>query len=138
MRLTASICILVAALFVAPVKAEQPMNVTLVQLIANPEKFDGKLIRVIGFLEIEFEANVLYLHREDYENAILGDGIWVDVTPEMTKNSKSLSKHYVLLEGIFSASERGHMDLWSGSLKNIRRVQLWKAGDQAANRTDSR
>ncbi len=138
MRLTASICILVAALFVVPVKAEQPTNVTLVQLIANPEKFDGKLIRVIGFLEIEFEGNVLYLHREDYENAILGDGIWVDVTPEMTKNSKSLSKKYVLLEGIFSARERGHMDLWSGSLKNIRRVQLWKAGDQAANRADSR
>jgi len=22
-----------------------------------------------------------YLHREDYENVILGDGIWVDVTP---------------------------------------------------------
>ena len=131
MRLTASICILVAALFVVPVKAEQPINVTLVQLIANPEKFDGKLIRVIGFLEIEFEGNVLYLHREDYENALLGNGIWVDVTPEMTKNSKSLSKNYVLLEGVFSARERGHLDMWSGSLKNIRRAELWRAGDHA-------
>ncbi len=132
MRLAASICILVAALFVVPVKAEQPINVTLVQLIANPEKFDGKLIRVIGFLEIEFEGNVLYLHREDYEYAIPGDGIWVDVTPEMTKNSKSLSKNYVLLEGVFSARERGHLDMWSGSLKNIRRAELWRAGDHAA------
>jgi len=131
MRLTASICILVAALLVVPVKAEQPINVTLVQLIANPEKFDGKLIRVIGFLEIEFEGNVLYLHREDCENALLGDGIWVDVTPEMTKNRTSLSKNYVLLEGVFSARERGHMGMWSGGLKNIRRVQLWRAGDHA-------
>ena len=132
MRLTVSICILVAALLVVPVKAGQPINVTLVQLIANPEKFDGESIRVIGFLEIEFEGNVLYLHREDYENALLGDGIWVDVTPEMTKNSKSLSKNYVLLEGVFSARERGHMGMCSGSLKNIRRVQLWRVGDHAA------
>lgn len=124
MRLTAPICILVAALFVVPVRAGQPINVTLVQLIATPEKFDGKLIRVIGFLEIEFEGNVLYLHREDYENAILGDGICVEVTPEMTQNSKSLSKNYVLIEGVFSARERCHLDMWSGSLKNIRRVQL--------------
>jgi hypothetical protein len=132
MRLIASICLLVATLFVVPVKAEQPINVTLVQLIANPEKFDGQLIRVIGFLEIEFEGDVLYLHREDYENAILADGIWVDVTPEMTKNSKSLSKNYVLLEGVFSARERGHLGMWSGSLKNIRRAQLWRAGDHAS------
>ena len=64
-----------------PIEAEKPVHVTLVRLIANPEKFDGKLVRVIGFLRLEFEGNVLYLHREDYENAILGDGIWVDATP---------------------------------------------------------
>src|SRR5271169_6128251 len=102
MKLIVPICILFTTLFVAPIKAEEPVDVTLVQLIANPEKFDGKLVRVIGFLRLEFEGNVLYLHREDYENAILGDGIWVDVTPEITKQKKTLNMHYVVLEGIFS------------------------------------
>jgi hypothetical protein len=88
-------------LFVVPIQAKEPLDVTLVQLIANPEKFDGKLIRVIGFLRPKFEGNVLYLHREDYEYGILGDGIWVDVTPEITKQSKTLNMHCVLLEGIF-------------------------------------
>ena len=40
----------VAALLVSPMKAQEPADVTLIQLIANPDKFEGKLIRVIGFL----------------------------------------------------------------------------------------
>jgi hypothetical protein len=127
MKLIASVCILLTALLVAPTKAEEPVDVTLVQLIANPQNFDGKLIRVIGFLRLEFEGNVLYLHREDYENAILGDGIWVDVTPEITKQSKTLNMNYVLLEGVFSSSDRGHMGMWSGAIKKIGRAQLWHA-----------
>jgi hypothetical protein len=124
MKLIALVCI-IATLVVPPLKAQQPSDVTLVRLIANPDKFDGKLIRVIGFLRIEFEGNVLYLHREDYENAILGNGIWVDVTPAIMKKKANLNMNYVLLEGVFSSSERGHMDMWSGTIKQIRRSQLW-------------
>ena len=90
MKLLAVICV-ITALLVVPVQAQEPTNVTLVQLIANPEKFDAKLIRVIGFLRLEFEGNVLYLHREDYENAILGDGIWVDATPAIMKQKATLN-----------------------------------------------
>ncbi len=126
MKFIASICILLlTAMPVAPITAEQPVNATMVQLIANPQKFDGKLIRVIGFLRLEFEGNVLYLHREDYENNILGDGIWVNVTPEMKKQSDALNMNYVLLEGFFTSRDRGHMSLWSGTITQIRRAQPW-------------
>ena len=64
-------------------------------LIANPDRVDGKLIRVIGFLRLEFEGDVLYLHREDYENAILGNGIWVSVTPALAKQKATLNMNYV-------------------------------------------
>ena len=71
---------------------------------------------MIGFLRLEFEGDVLYLHREDYENGLLGNGIWVDVTPGITKQSTTLNMHYVLLEGVFSSSRRGHMSMWSGTI----------------------
>lgn len=116
---------IITALLVGLTQAQEPTNVTLVQLIANPEKFDGRLIRVIGFLRLEFEGNVLYLHREDYDNAILGDGIWVDETSEMNKQRAKLNMSYVLLEGIFSSRERGHMGMWSGTIKEVRRAQVW-------------
>jgi hypothetical protein len=110
---------------VIPSKADQPPDVSMVQLIANPEKFDGKHIRVIGFLRIEFEGNALYFHREDYEIGLLKNAIWVDVTPEMQKQSSKFNMQYVLLEGIFSGSEKGHMDAFSGSIKHINRAMPW-------------
>jgi hypothetical protein len=124
MRLSALVWI-IASLLAVPIQAQEPTNVTLVQLIASPEKFDGKLIRVVGFLRLEFEGNVLYLHRQDYENAILGNGIWVDTTPAITKQSAALNMHYVLFEGIFSSIDRGHMGMWSGAIRQIRRAELW-------------
>ncbi len=126
MKQIALLCV-ITALLVAPIQAQEPINVTLVQLIASPEKFDGRLIRVIGFLRLEFEGDVLYLHREDYENAILGDGVWVDTTPAIMKQKTTLNMNYVLLEGVFSSGDRGHMGMWSGTIKQIRRVQLWRS-----------
>jgi len=130
MKLIVLVCI-VTFLLVAPIQAQEPTDVTLIQLIANPEKFDRRLIRVIGFLRLEFEGNVLYLHREDYENAILGDGIWVDVTPAITKQSAKLNMNYVLLEGVFSSRDRGHMGMWSGTINQIRRAEPWVSHNHA-------
>lgn len=36
-------------------------DVSLVELIARPEKFDGKRARFIGFLTILFEGTAIYL-----------------------------------------------------------------------------
>jgi hypothetical protein len=129
----------IAILLTSVAQAQEPKDVTLVQLIATPEKFDGKLVRVIGFLRLEFEGNVLYLHREDYENAILGNGIWVDVysSPQVAKKKLDLNMNYVLLEGVFSSNERGHMGMWSGTIHKIRRADPWRAAkrDQSSPNT---
>lgn len=102
MKVIGAVCLFLMLLSAVPIRASEPEDITLVQLIATPEKFDGKLIRVIGFLRLEFEGNVFYLHREDYDHAILGDGIWVDVTPQIEKQKQLLNMHYVILEGVFN------------------------------------
>jgi len=113
---------------VTSTQAQEPTDVTLVQLIANPEKFDGRMIKVIGFFRFAFEGTVLYLHRQDYENAILGNGIWVDVTPGMVKQCvTTLHMNYAIFEGVFSARQRGHMNIWSGTIKQVRRAELWQS-----------
>jgi hypothetical protein len=122
MKLIAITCIFLASLFAVPITNEEPINVSIVQLIANGQKYDGKLVRVIGFLRLEFEGNALYLHREDYETSIMKNGIWVDVYSETMKQSKTLNMHYVLLEGIFRADDLGS---WSGTINKIRRAEIW-------------
>ena len=49
--------------------AEMAEDVSMVQLIATPEKFDGKFVRVHGFLNLGFEGDSLYLHRETFSKA---------------------------------------------------------------------
>ena len=54
MKTMAAICFVLTTFFAVPSRDEEPVNVTLVQLITTPEKFDGKLIRVIGFCDLPF------------------------------------------------------------------------------------
>jgi hypothetical protein len=107
------------------IKAQEPKNVSMVQLIADPSKFDGDEIRVIGYLRLDFEGEVLYLHKEDYEQSIVGNGIWIDITPSQLQNWSKRGGGYAIAEGRFSASNKGHMGMWSGALKNVTRLDPW-------------
>ncbi len=49
----------------------KPLPVSLIQLIATPDKFDGKLIHVFGLLAMSREGDLLYLDQADRDNVIL-------------------------------------------------------------------
>ncbi|HET6327107.1 MAG TPA: hypothetical protein VFG04_20670 [Planctomycetaceae bacterium] len=102
-----------------------PQDVSLIRLIANPNDFDGKPVRVIAFLRLEFEGNALYVSRADYENHISKNGIWIDVPDLVRKEASEYSDRYVLVEGVFSAKDQGHMHLFSGALHKTSRLEVW-------------
>jgi hypothetical protein len=115
------IAFLVTVPVVALVGAADPVDVSLLQLIATPEQYSGKRVRVIGFCHLEFEGNGLYVHREDYERAIYKNAIWLEVGVDR----RGLSDQYVLVEGTFDARDKGHLDLFSGSLTAVTRMLRW-------------
>src|SRR5947209_18694060 len=72
-------------------------EVSLIQLIANPQAYDGKTVRIIGFLHLEFEGNVIYLHNEDFRYGIEKNGLWIDVPKGMSQEQmKAVNDHYVI------------------------------------------
>jgi hypothetical protein len=104
----------------------EPINeVSIVQLIADPERFDGQAVRMIAFLRLEFEGNTLYLHREDYEFSISRNGIWIDLTDSQLRAWKKSSNGYVIAEGVFTAKRKGHFGMWQGSLEQVKRLDQW-------------
>jgi hypothetical protein len=103
--------------------AAGPVDVSMIQLLAAPERFHGQVVRVQGFLRLEFEGNALYLHREDFGRALTRNASWV--TPSRAFAGKELSDGYVLIEGEFDAKEKGHFGLFSRSIKNISRADRW-------------
>jgi hypothetical protein len=122
-------CVLLAA-FLAAQNGQDPTGISLIQLISKPDRYDGKVVRLEGFLRLEFEGNALYLHQEDDDHMLTKNAIWVDASADMIKRRNDLNKKYVLLEGTFDAKDHGHMGLFSGSLHKVKRADVF------ASRTD--
>ena len=76
------LCIALVAAYCPLVAGQSNDPVSLIQLIANPEKYDGKQVQVVGFLRLEFEGNALYLHEDDYTNNLYGNAVGIGVTKE--------------------------------------------------------
>lgn len=117
--------VLAPLLFGAGKVNQSALDISLIQLVASPEKSTGKVVRTIGFLHVEFEGNAIYVHREDYEKRLSKNSLWIDASPEMMTEMKKMSDHYVLIEGVFAPGDRGHMDMNSGAIVKITRAEIW-------------
>ena len=71
-------------------------SVSMIELIANPEKFDGKRVFVNGFVHFEFEGNGLYFHEEDYHNDLRQNGLTLSVTPAQEKQYAGCESKYCI------------------------------------------
>lgn len=102
---------------------------SLIELIARPELYNGKRVRVIGFVNFEFEGNGLYVSREDWRHSIYRNGVWIDPPARVEGDSlpplETLNQRYVLVEATFRAGAGGHFGMWSGSLANVTRLERW-------------
>src|SRR5688572_5520677 len=91
-------------------------DISLIRLIANPEANEGKLVRVIGRVVIQFEGNGIFLLNDDIRNANPKDGLWIEPPEQIKERRRGLHFKRVLIEGIFSGKQKGHLDSWSGSI----------------------
>ncbi len=101
-------------------------DVTIIQLIATPEKYDGQLVRVIGVGNLEFEENCISLSMEDLKYDV-GNSIWIELGEKAIpyEEAQQYNGEYVIIEGIFDKDDCGHMDIFCGSIKNVSRYELW-------------
>jgi hypothetical protein len=112
--------------FAAGTPNAEAQSVSIIRLIATPERYDGKLVRVVGYLNMAFEGDSISFHEEDFRRNLVENALWVEPAEGMRKELTKLSRQYVLIEGVFDASDRGHMGLFSGAITNITRADAWK------------
>jgi hypothetical protein len=100
-------------------------DVSMIQLIANSEKYDGKFIRVIGFTKVGFEINTIYPSSLDAEHAVLINGLFLSLDKkEMSKYSIN-NKKYSIIEGFFNVKKRGRGNIRLGTIEKITRFEIW-------------
>lgn len=120
---TATAQVVVAALLLCNAgsvsSASASEMVSIVSLIAHPEKYDGNEIVVTGFLALDFEGSAIYLHQDDYAHSIFKNGLWYAGDAAMYKR---FARKYVNVQGTFDAKDLGHLGLWSGAIKDVKRI----------------
>ena len=103
-----------------------PVCVSLVRLIAVPDRFQGKRVRVIGFLDLHFEGTGLFLHGDDSLFSIYANAVHVVHTREMMEQRPALNDRYVLIEGTFDREATGHRGVFpSGGIVAVTRCEAW-------------
>lgn len=107
--------------------AAGPRTVSMQQLLADPHRFEGQRVRTIGFLRLEFEANALYATRDDFNGAVKGHAVWLDLTNAQLRSLGKLNNGHVVVEGVFSAQYRGHGGKWPAALSHIVGVRMWRS-----------
>jgi hypothetical protein len=98
--------------------------VSLVSLLAAPERYDGRKVEVEGFVTLDFEDSSLHLDEAAYKAGLRRNAIWLD-RPKWLKATAThrLNRRYGEVAGTFDASASGHMGLYSGALTHLRRIR---------------
>jgi len=91
----------------------------------------GSLVRVAGVLHAEFEWVALYPSRGAMEQRqpeqapwVTLDPLWPDEGYLLTK-APSISDRCVVIEGTYSGGAGGHLGMFSGTIADVRRLDVW-------------
>jgi hypothetical protein len=104
------------------------IETSLIKLIVNPDKYDGKRVRVVGFIRNEFEDTTLFITKDDADYLIEENGIWIRIPSSQAKSDsiENVKRGYVRVEGTFRKAlsskpglGRGHMGMFQGEITEI-------------------
>src|SRR5262249_54990940 len=117
---------------IAPVGQKQPENISLIRLIATPEKYHGKFVRVRGYLHNQFEDSAIYLTKDDSDHHNQDNALWVSYAEKVQKqavgskqdpdNLRYFDRKYVMIEGVYNKDNHGHLGLYAGSIDKVARI----------------
>jgi hypothetical protein len=121
-------------------------QVSLISIIANPERYDGFYVQVTGYLHLRSEDFGLYLSKTDGDYLNGKNAVWVSFAQNVRKvpivllgqkdTSNSIQYFdgkYVTMTGVFDKSHMGHMGTYSGTLRDIDSIvedRKWYDGRQ--------
>jgi len=83
-------------------------NVSLINLISTPDKYDGRQVLASGYLSVNDALGVvLYCHKEDYDFGLLKNSIKVLLSPDEKVLLNDFDKSYVMILGEFKGIGEG-------------------------------
>src|SRR5437588_10831976 len=95
---------------------QRPPLVSMIELLANKEEFNGKPVQVSGYLSIRFE-DALYFDESAYVHMFTENALWIDFDETDRASFEKYDRHPGYVIGIFRADDcNGHLCLYGGRL----------------------
>jgi hypothetical protein len=105
---------------------------SFVQLLANPDRFHGRKVTILGYLHWRFEDASLYLSKLDADYMNSANAVWVRLADSVRWRTSRPTRRldlrhslayfdgkYVSLTGVFNHDERGHLGGFAGTLDSV-------------------
>ena len=102
-----------------PVASAPISEVSIQELMAAPDKFNGARVRVIAPCSIEFEGAALYATEEAQEARAVRQAVWLQLKWPLLPERRSLNGKYVLVEGRFVSDLPGHEGIFQGAIVDV-------------------
>ena len=116
---------------------EKSIDVSIIQLIANPAEYHGKRIKVYGVADLSYEGTSVYLCMDNWYYLTTQNAIWLRLNPEVVDDemwytikgnrvsyddAQKYNGKYVLIEGTFDMNITGHMGMFPVGIYNVTRL----------------
>jgi hypothetical protein len=112
-----------------PLSAQEPPArlTSLISVIASPNSYDGRRIRLIGYLANNGLDKTfgIYVTEIDGRNFLIANSVSLHVNSD---NVEKMVGKYVIVEGVFRARKGRVADYLSGYL-DVSSIKLWMQGD---------
>jgi hypothetical protein len=126
--------VVVACIWPATVCAAEP-GVDVMQLIAHPAKYTGKLVSVSALVTVEFENMTLCSISAKVRN--IDSCVWLEIdsgpyesAADELRYKKALAswtpfnRKQVIVRGVFVGGQSGHFGMWSGAISQVASVKV--------------
>lgn len=98
--------------------------VSIMELIAYPEKYHQKKVSVVGFCHIEFESNQLQIHSDTKSNNLKLDTVWLSLGWPVPESYEQFKDKRVVVTGVFNKENKGHWGNYSGAVEEVENIRL--------------
>lgn len=111
---------------VSQIAGEDVEDISMVQLIANPKAYDGKTVRISGFLHLGGDERAIYLHNDDFLYGITQNSFSIEVTGKDVSRQKfnAINNQYVTCVARFVDGTHGSAGSNRGTLTNVTTLEF--------------
>jgi hypothetical protein len=115
------------AVFAGPPRPRKTVVISMVPLLANPQKFNHKTIETHGFLDLgsRFDSRRLWLHERDVEGHLFKNSIQLVLSAEEYLRYRHLHRTYVMIGGQFHSTGWDSNPISSGTLSPVTLLARW-------------